>query len=135
MRLVRLPRILVWIIMSYSLDFFFFLFPFLFKLIHFYIHLTFFIFIFLIPLFLCLFSTLGFVWIYPFLIHLFSFSFLAAARDLRELSSQTRDQTSFLCSETSESQPLDYQGVPCHFFWFYILLFTNIFTNISYYYL
>ena len=39
-----------------SLDIFFLFFPFLFKLIKFYIHLTFFIFIFLIPPFLFVFS-------------------------------------------------------------------------------
>ena len=42
-------------------------------------------------------------------------------------SSPTRDQIQAPCSGSTESQPLDHQGIPEEFFFFYIYLFIYLF--------
>ena len=54
---------------------------------------------------------------------LFNFFFLAVPWGLRDLSSPTRDWTQTLSSESAESKPLDYRGIPCPFLFLYYFIF------------
>ena len=53
-------------------------------------------------------------------VHVFIYLFLAALCSIWDLSSLTRDRTQAPCTESSESQPLDFQGsATCIFVFFF----------------
>ena len=61
---------------------------------------------------------------------IFVFSqFLSLLHHLQDLSPSSRDQTSFLGSESTEFQPLDCQGIPFHFLLDLLLLITMMETE------